>query len=77
MRIEVVATDPPAAIGFIEEWPSFVLIGTSVLDVLERFDGAMAAWAAHEAQAGREVPPPHPPRIAPPRRPGSEPKAEP
>ena len=76
MRIEVVGTDPPAALGFIEEWPSFVLIGTSVLDVLERFDGAMAAWAAHEARAGREVPPPHAPRIAPPHRPGSEPKAE-
>lgn len=76
MRIEVVGSDPPAAIGFIEEWPGFVLIGTSVLDVLARFDGAMAAWAAHEAKAGRDVPPPHAPRIAPPSHPGSEPKAE-
>ena len=77
MRIEVVGSDPPAAIGFVEEWPGFVLIGTSVLDVLERFDGAMAAWATHEREAGRDVPPPHPPRIAPPRRAGSEPPGEP
>jgi hypothetical protein len=75
VRIEVIGTDPPAAIGFVEEWPGFTLIGTSVLDVLSRMDGAMAAWAAYEKAAGRAVPPPHRPRIAPPRRSHAEPEA--
>jgi hypothetical protein len=64
----VVGSDSPAAIGFVLEWPGFSLIGTSVLDVLGRLDAAMTAWAAYEASAGREVPPPHQPVLPPPQR---------
>lgn len=65
VRIEVLPTDPPSAIGFVAEWPGFSLIGTSFRDVLDRLDAAMDAWASYELSAGREVPPPHTPVVPP------------
>jgi hypothetical protein len=33
VRVDIIAGDEPACVAFIEEWPSFALIGSSVLDV--------------------------------------------
>jgi hypothetical protein len=38
VRVEIVGGDPMACVAFIEEWPNFALIGSSVLDVLARLD---------------------------------------
>jgi len=68
VRVDVIAGDPPACVAFIEEWPSFALIGASVLEVLSRLDAAMTGWSSMQLAAGRPVPPPHRPKVLPPRR---------
>src|SRR5438445_728781 len=60
--------DPPDGVAFIEEWPSFALIGASVLEVLSRLDAAMTGWSSMQLAAGRPVPPAHRPKVLPPRR---------
>ena len=68
VRVEIIAGDEPACVAFIEEWPSFALIGSSVLDVLQRLDMAMTGWSSMQLAAGRTVPPPRRPKVLPPRR---------
>jgi hypothetical protein len=68
VRVEIIGGDEPAYVAFIEEWPSFALIGSSVLDVLHRLDVAMTGWSSMQVAAGRSVPPPRRPRVVPPRR---------
>ena len=68
VRVEIIAGDEPACVAFIEEWPSFALIGSSVLDVLSRLDMAMTGWSSMQLAAGRTVPPPRRPKVLPPRR---------
>ncbi|HAF08924.1 MAG TPA: hypothetical protein DCK98_02425 [Chloroflexi bacterium] len=66
--VEIVGGDPMACVAFIEEWPNFALIGSSVLDVLARLDVAMTDWSSMQRLAGRTVPPPRRPKVLPPRR---------
>ena len=68
VRVEIIAGDEPACVAFIEEWPSFALIGSSVLEVLSRLDMAMTGWSSMQLAAGRTVPPPRRPKVLPPRR---------
>jgi hypothetical protein len=68
VRIEIIAGDPIACVAFIEEWPTFALIGSSVLDVLARLDGAMTDWSRMQLTSGREVPPARRPKVLPPHR---------
>jgi hypothetical protein len=68
VRVDIIAGDAPACVAFIEEWPSFALIGSSVLEVLSRLDMAMTGWSSMQIAAGRTIPPPHRPKVLPPRR---------
>ena len=68
VRVEIVAGDPTVYVAFIEEWPNFALIGSSVLDVLARLDVAMMDWSSVQLAAGRTVPPPQRPNVLPPNR---------
>jgi hypothetical protein len=68
VRVEIIAGDPIACVAFIDEWPTFALIGSSVLDVLERLDDAMTDWSAMQLASGRPVPPPRRPKVLPPHR---------
>jgi hypothetical protein len=68
VRVEIIAGDEPACVAFIEEWPNFALIGSSVLDVLSRLDTAMTGWSSMQLAAGRTVPPPRRPKVLPPQR---------
>ena len=58
VRVETTDGDESDCIAFIEEWPHFALSGSSVLDVLEQLDAAMADWAGAQRAAGQTVPPP-------------------
>jgi len=68
VRVEIIAGDEPACVAFIEEWPNFALIGSSVLEVLSRLDAAMTGWSSMQLAAGRTVPPARRPHLLPPRR---------
>lgn len=68
VRVEIIAGDPMACVAFIEEWPNFALIGSSVLEVLARLDVAMRDWSSMQHAAGRTIPPPRRPKLLPPRR---------
>jgi hypothetical protein len=68
VRVEIIAGDPIACVAFIDEWPTFALIGSSVLDVLARLDAAMTGWSAMQLAGGRPVPPSRRPKLLPPSR---------
>ena len=83
VRVEIIGGDAPACVAFIEEWPNFALVGSSVLEVLSLLDAAMTGWSSVQLAAGRTVPPPRRPRVLPPRRstfrtgPGTDSRTEP
>ena len=68
VRVDIIAGDPIACVAFIDEWPTFALIGSSVLDVLARLDAAMTDWSRMQLAGGRAVPPPRRPKLLPPHR---------
>ncbi|HEY8655208.1 MAG TPA: hypothetical protein VIN34_00545 [Candidatus Limnocylindria bacterium] len=58
VRLERPGADQPGCVAFIEEWPHFALVGSSVREVLEQLQRAMDGWATAQRAAGQPVPPP-------------------
>jgi len=55
VRLERPGADQPGCVAFIEEWPHFALVGSSVREVLEQLQRAMDGWATAQRAAGQPV----------------------